>query len=287
MTAVHCNILQTDEFSLSNYEGKPSGKCGYFIDKIFDYRKKGLSLYNAFEKASIDADYYVGKLSPKILKKAIESGLEYYIKKFNGDFDEPGKEVFVLTKRDLDTVKSCISSIKRNKDIQKIVSPGIFDEKEFFNEMAVFVDIEVTFPNNETVIIPCKGKLDSVVVDHEKKRIYLNDIKTTSRQIDFFMGKVIDGEVYNGSFESHHYFRQLAYYLICLQMFMKEIKNLKDYSYECNIFAVETTGTHQSKRIPINQAYIDLGIKEFKDLICRVAYHQKYGFENKYPTDNI
>ena len=156
-------------------------------------------------------------------------------------------------------------------------------QSRLLNQLGRFIPIEVTFPNGDKHIINFKGKLDSVVVDHENKIVYLNDIKTTSKPINFFMDKVIDGEVYNGVISHHHYYRQLACYMAGLQMFMREIKNKKDYSYECNIFAVETTNTYSSSRFRINQSYLDEGLKEFKDLICRVAYLEKYGIENKYP----
>lgn len=286
-TTVHTQLLQPQDFILSDYEGKPSGKCGYFIDLVYNYRKQGLPFYQAIEKASEKADYYNGKLTSKILRKAIQAGLDYYLRKWHGEFTEDGKDVIVLPKKNLETAKACIKSINQNYEIQHIIKPGIFDEKEYFNEIALFSDIEITFPNGETQIIPFKGKLDSVVIDNEKKRVYLNDVKTTSRPIDTFMDRIIDDEAYAGAFSMHQYERQLLCYLIMLQMYVKQVLHKEDYSYECNIFAVETTGTHQSRRFKINQAYIDKGLKEFKDLICRVAYHTKYGFDQQFPeTDN-
>lgn len=282
-TAIHSQILQPDDFILSDYKGKPSGKLGLFIDCVYKYRKKKQPLYLAIENASKEANYYVDKLTPKILRKAINQGLDYYLRKYKGEFTNPEKEVLVLPEKLLFAANKCIKSLKNNYEISKILSPGIFDEKEFFNEIAIFIPIEVTFPNEDKHIINFKGKLDSVVVDHENKKVYLNDIKTTSKPINFFMDKVIDGEVYNGVISHHHYYRQLACYMVGLQMFMREIKNKKDYSYECNIFAVETTNTYLSNRFRINQSYLDEGLKEFKDLICRVAYLEKYGIENKYP----
>ena len=285
-TAVHTQLLQPEDFELSDYEDKPSGKCGYFIDLVYNYRQQGMPFYEAIEKASIKADYYVGKLTPKLLRKIIVSGYDYYMKKLRGEFNVPNKEVTVLPKRELNTAKECIKSVNNNFEIQTILRQGVFEEKDYYNEIALFTDIEVKFPNGETVIVPFKGKLDSVVIDNEKKRIYLNDLKTTSRQLDYFMDRVIDGEVYNGAFSHHHYYRQLAIYAIMLQMYCNMKLHKMDYSMECNIFAVETTGSHASRRFKINQAYIDAGLKEFKDLICRVAYHTKYGFDTIFPESN-
>lgn len=286
-TTVHTQLLQPQDFALSEYKGKPSGKCGYFIDLVYDYRKKGLSLHEAMEKASQKADYYNGKLTSKIIKKVITIGLDYYLRKCHGEFTENGKEVIVLPSKNLETAKACIKSVNRNYEIQHIIGPSIFDEKDFFNEIALFTDIEVTFPNGEVQKVPFKGKLDSVVIDNEKKRVYLNDVKTTSRSVDIFMDRVIDGEVYNGTITMHHYYRQLACYLVMLQMYIRQVLHKEDYTYECNFFVVETTGTHQSKRFKVSQGYIDAGMKEFKDLICRVAYHLKYGFDKEFSFPDV
>lgn len=75
-------------------------------------------------------------------------------------------------------------------------------------------------------------------------------------------------------------------YLLCLQKYVKEVLNKQDYDYEANIFAVETSFNHASRRFKINQAYIDEGIKEFKELICRYAYHKQYGDNFKFPDDD-
>ena len=70
-----------------------------------------------------------------------------------------------------------------------------------------------------------------------------------------------------------------------LQAYCEKILKKLGYTMECNIFAVETTGDHQSRKFKINQAYIDEGLREFKDLICRVAFLEKYGADRIYPDD--
>ena len=38
-SAVHSQILSEDEYIVSDYEGKPSGKLGYFVEKVYEFRK--------------------------------------------------------------------------------------------------------------------------------------------------------------------------------------------------------------------------------------------------------
>lgn len=282
-TCVHASILQPDEFEISDYENKPSGKLGYFIEKVRENRKSGMKIVDSLEKASKDADYYSGKLSPKLLRTAMEKGLDYYIRLSNGEFDpHDGKEVYVLSKRLLDSANDCIKSINNNHSIQKILSDNLFEPKQFYNEIALFSNIEVKLPNEDPIVIKFKGKLDSVVWDPEEEILYLNDVKTTSKNLDYFMDHYVDGQVYEGVFSHHSYYAQLAVYGIMLQKYFQEKLGITDYTMRSNIFAVETLGDHRSDSFRINNSYFELGIQEFKQLMCRLAWHTIHGFDKEF-----
>ena len=243
-----------------------------------------MKIVDSIEKASIDANYYSGKLSKKIIRNAIKLGLDYYLRLSRGEFEPTnGKEKYVLSKKLYDSAQACIASINRNSAIQKILSPNLFDPKEFYNEIALFSDLEVTFPDRTSTVIRFKGKLDSVVWDPEKQILYLNDIKTTSKPLSYFMGYIYDDVPYDGVFEHHSYYLQLYIYSALLQMYFQKVLNITDYTLYANIFAVETTGDHRSESFRINNSYIELGKKEFKELIVRLAWHTINGFDKEFP----
>ena len=282
--ATHNNILQKDEFMLSDYEGKPSGKLGFFIDKVAANRKNGMNIADSIDKASKDADYYNGKLTNKRLREAFKKGLDYYMRLMKGEFDPvDGKEVFVLSKNLLEATKANIQSLNNNYSIQRILQDNLFEAKQYYNEIALFSDIEVTLADGSSTVIKLKGKLDSVVWDPEKKILYLNDIKTTSKQLSYFMDNYVDGKVYEGVFSHHCYYGQLALYSILLQKYFQEVLGITDYTFQENIFAVETTGEHKSECFRINNSYNELGIKDVKELICRLAWHIINGFDKEFP----
>lgn len=68
-------------------------------------------------------------------------------------------------------------------------------------------------------------------------------------------------------------------YLMMLQMYVEQILKLEGYNYMCNVFVVETTGQNRAKTYPVNNSFIQYGAKEFKELICRVAFHEIYGYD--------
>ena len=276
--------MQPDDFEISDYQNKPAGKLGFFVEKVFENRKSGMKIVDSIEKASIDANYYAGKLTKKILRNAMKLGLDYYLRLSNGEFNpENGKEKYVLSKKLYDSAHACINSINRNGAIQRILSQNLFEPKEFYNEIALFSDIEVVFPDGVSTIIRFKGKLDSVVWDPEKKILYLNDIKTTSKGLSYFMGYIYNDVPYDGVFEHRSYYTQLYIYSVLLQMYFQKILGIDDYTLYTNIFAVETTGEYRSESFRINNSYIELGKKEFKELMVRLAWHTTYGFDKDFP----
>ena len=281
---MHAAILQPDDFEISDYQNKPAGKLGFFVEKVYENRKSGMKIVDSIEKASIDANYYAGKLTKKILRNAMKLGLDYYLRLSNGEFNpENGKEKYVLSKKLYASAHACINSINRNGAIQRILSQNLFEPKEFYNEIALFSDIEVVFPDGVSTIIRFKGKLDSVVWDPEKKILYLNDIKTTSKGLSYFMGYIYNDVPYDGVFEHRSYYTQLYIYSVLLQMYFQKILGIDDYTLYTNIFAVETTGEYRSESFRINNSYIELGKKEFKELMVRLAWHTTYGFDKDFP----
>ena len=276
--------MQPDDVEISDYQNKPAGKLGFFVEKVYENRKSGMKIVDSIEKASIDANYYAGKLTKKILRNAMKLGLDYYLRLSNGEFNpDNGKEKFVLSKKLYDSAHACINSINRNGAIQRILSQNLFEPKEFYNEIALFSDIEVVFPDGVSTIIRFKGKLDSVVWDPEKKILYLNDIKTTSKGLSYFMGYIYNDVPYDGVFEHRSYYTQLYIYSVLLQMYFQKILGIDDYTLYTNIFAVETTGEYRSESFRINNSYIELGKKEFKELMVRLAWHTTYGFDKDFP----
>jgi len=278
-SSIHEQFLSSDEYELSSYEGKPSAKKGYFIDCFYKFRKQGKTIQESIDLASAKADYYSGKMTLNRFRSVVKDGLEYYLKLVNGEFKHPKKEVRVLPKAQLESCKAALHSLSKNKNIQELLAPNTLIPKQFLNEFAFFIDLNVTLENGGKITIPFKGKADSIIIDHENKMIYLNDLKTTSKPCSTFMGTLYEGSWYNGSFQKLHYYRQFACYLMLLQMYCEQILGLTDYNYKCNVIVVETTGKNEAKIFPINNSYIQYGAKEFKELICRVAFHELYGYD--------
>jgi len=295
-SAVHALFLQSENFILSNYEEKPTAKLGVFINEIYKARKKEHTIKESLEIASDKADYYKGKLSDKIIKTAIQKGLPYYIAMMNDLYlDEFGRNVIVLNKKQLEECKSCISNLKSNDKIyQNLFMQNFWDTCVIANEEALFIDVLITLPDNQEVVIPMKLKLDNYRIDPSEKVIYLNDLKTSGKNVNYFMGGNIpvfdenqekSGEQWiDGSFQKYHYYRQIAFYLVVLQIYL-QTQGYVGYTYKANMAVVQTLPEYNSKLFEVPEKYIKLGMEEFKELICRVAFHEINGYDVEFTKD--
>lgn len=287
--AIHAALLQPEHYTISPYDNKPSAKLGKFVECVAKYRKQNYTIEKALEAASDDANYYKGKLSKKIMKTAMEKGFEYYMKLMKNELDVLGKETVVLSKGLKTDVFNCLASLKTSKITKLFNEEGMFSEIHKFYEEAIFVDIEVTLPGEDPIILPFKAKLDNYSIDTDLQVVKLNDLKTSSQNVSYFMGNRVmttdeDGtsieKWYNGSFQKYHYYRQAAVYMLILQALLHE--QYPKYAYEANMLVVESFGpSYNSEIYPVSNAYITEGIREFKELVCRVAFHQLNGLDAK------
>ena len=277
-SAIHELVLQPDNFELIDYQFKPPAKLGKFIESVVEFRKQKYSIEDSIKLASKKSNYYVDKLSPKLLRTAMTKGLKYYYDLYFERI-ESEKSPIILSPKSYSDVYQCMQIYNKSNLKRFIERQNITETKKNFNEEAIFVDIKVTFNDGESEIIKFKGKLDNYSVDDDEDIIILNDLKTTSKKVDSFMGyKYYDFENskyggYVGSFQKYHYYRQMAVYMLLLQQLYKD----KSYKYFANILTIESFGPDFNNKIyPISNAYIQKGLTEFKNLICMVAFHKHY-----------
>lgn len=263
--AVHCKVLQEDEFEIATIQ-KPNGKLGVFIEALIEHEKKGLSRKDAAKQASIDTDYYSKNFTDKRLQTAMEKGGEFYEQKLVYPEDEEGIESIFLSVANYEKYLQIMDGIARSK-IGNYINPlGLLDTPESYNEYAIFCDLEV-IDGETTTIVPIKGKIDNFTVCHENEEIVLNDLKTTGKPVLFFMGGTDkEGNWYDGSMQKFRYYRQMGLYGWLLMAAMKQIHGL-EYKFKANMLVVETIPDFRSKIYKVTNSHIKAGMQEFKELI--------------------
>ena len=284
-TAVHSQILQPEEFEISN-QTKPSGKGGLMVEEIYKQRKNGLTILEAIYKASEIVDYYKSKLSESRIKTLIKSGISYYLYlmkdlKFK-------KEQIILDSNSKKIAEECINKIKSNTDAMNIINPEAFNyfNHEIINknEDAMFVKLNIIFPNSDSDILAetvkqslyIKIKIDNWNIDFTNKVITLNDLKTTGKAVYMFPGSTCNEtkEYIPGSWEHYHYYRQMAFYIWVLKLYLKKKYNIniKEYKIYINMIVVSTVPPYSSIVYKVTNEWVEKGYKEFVRLLKYAAF---------------
>ena len=272
-SAVHECLLQPEEFELAPKLSKPTAKLGTCVDAIIKFRKQGFSIYDSIIKASYEADYYAGRLTPSKIHTIIEKGLPYYM----AQKSLKGTEI-TLSDPDWDTATKCIKSLQNNQIIMDKLHPTTMfgDTIPSYNEDAMFIDYAVLY-QGRSIILKYKMKIDNWTIDKDNKVLTLNDLKTSFKPVNWFMNPEY------GSFAHYHYARQFAFYSDVLRMYcMKEYGyNQNEWDFKANVLVVSTSEECSSKCYAINPTQIKKGRKEYKELLKRVAYYEMFGYDEE------
>lgn len=264
-TAIHELFLQPESFKLGNSYNKPTAKLGMVIDSIIKYRKQGYTIRESITKSCIDIDYYKNNLNESRIQNIIKSGLNYY----QNCKDLIEGDLVILNDKHRTICSNCLESLSNNPSIVSLVRP---EGLESYNEDALFIDIIGEY-NNSKCILKLKMKADNWTIDKDNKIITLNDLKTTGHLLEQFM---------NGSFWNFHYHRQMGMYLWMLLQFCKKEYGYtpKDWTFQANIIAVETTGSNRASVFNIDSDILNIGRLEFCRLLKMVAYCEINGYSD-------
>jgi len=285
-SAVHAIVLQPDEYIIAKIH-KPTGKLGVFAEKaypsVMDLANIATDISTEIiEDASKQADYYVGKLTSKRVETALAACVPYWEKRREYEYtlsEEIKTKQIYLSAPIYDKYNQCMLGINANSKFYEILYPkGLLNNAEFFNEYAILCEVDL-ITDEETIRLKLKAKLDNFTIDHETQTVTLNDLKTSGKPVNYFMGNKVKtftvetGEQwvwYDGSFQKYHYYRQLGMYLWLLQCAVKELYGF-NYKSKANMLVIETIPDFKCKIFPVNGTHIKTGLEEFKNLLIMVA----------------
>lgn len=183
----------------------PTGNTRIVVDKIYDRVKEGpgllenysIEIIEILKEINLHQSLTDDKKAPnktgdqKRLEKILTDDAKSYFEflKIKGD-----KDLI-----DSDTLNRCSEAVMVIRD-DKISADllGLFtnemDNVDIYNEILLFTETDKAFG--------LKGIIDNIKIDHDKKIIFINDIKTTSKTISDFQETV----------EFYNYWAQAAIY---------------------------------------------------------------------------
>lgn len=159
---------------------------------------------------------------------------------------------------DADTFKFCSDAVELIKTNQQVLDllgfkTTEFDNKEVMNEVLMNVDL----PNKPFGL---KGIIDNIVINHDKKVIYINDVKTSSKDLKDFP-------------ESIEYYAYWMQCIIYMMMVGTHYRHLVDQGYDVNFHFIVIDRTFQTYAFPVSQATANIWLDKFKEIVDVAEWH--------------
>ena len=273
-SAVHELVLQPDSFELSEDVGKPTAKLGVMADELYPIFVERDVTKDDVVKASDKVDYYKRKITKDRANDVISECSNYWTKRKERELDiTQDREIIYLDNKSLEIVKSCVSALNSNKQVQNLLHPkGLLQDPISENEQAILLDVKAECPNGSEFILHLKSKLDNYTIDLETNTIVVNDIKT--------IGKIVS-EIDN-NIKKFHYSREFAMYIYLLKLCAEKFYGLVNPKISANYLVVSTIPNFFTKVRPVTYGEIREGFHEFRTLLKYAAYNIGY---NNYSLD--
>ena len=264
---IHCLLLNPEDFDSEfiTVPGKlPSGNNKLIVDEIFKLYLEGADnslTLDTYEAAIVDL---LEKINLHQKLKTDEARVKKILTADNVSYFEFLKSSQGKTLVDTDTLrycKECVESIKENESITALLQ---LDESdlEVYNEVPVQTDQLI----NGKFAFGFKGILDNVVIDKEKKTLFINDLKTTGKPLIDFPESV----------EYYRYWLQAAiYYSLAYYRYIADKDDHQEWSIQFTFVVVDK----------YNQVYpfqvTPKTMKEWMERLNKVLLQVVYHYEKK------
>jgi len=187
---------------------------------------------------------------------------------------------FLLTKQnkdliDQETYEFCLSAINIIKTHPNVIdllglNATEFDNKQVENEFMFQLDV----PNKNYGF---KGIIDNLVIDHNTKTIFINDIKTTSKELKNFSESV----------EFYSYWMQAVIYNIAVVL---NYSSLIDQGYTMKFHFIVIDKMFQTYAFPVSETTLNMWFDRFENTIKQAEWHynnKDYSLPYEFATGNV
>ncbi len=265
---LHCLLLDPhtfdDQFML--LPGKlPSGNNKTIIDNIFKY-------HCTVGNDSLNLDDYSTEILTQLLTINLHQSLKTDEQRLAKILTEEHKDYFTFLKSSLDktvvdepTLHGCKESVeilRSNSSVRALLQLDRTEEDTHitvYNELPLLIDVDY-------LPFGFKGILDNVVIDYDSKTIFINDLKTTGKNLADFPDAVkfykywIQAVVYN----------KMAYY-----KFVKGLPDETDWTIVVTFIVIDKY--NQVYPFQVSQESLAIWQQDFENIEDTVKYH----YENK------
>jgi hypothetical protein len=178
----------------------------------------------------------------------------------------------LIDQANYDYCQKAVEIVKINSKVCQLIgcNTSEFDSKEIYNELELSIDI-----NNKPFGL--KGIIDNLVIDHDKKIIYINDIKTTSKELKDFKDTV---EFYS------YWLQAVIYCSLVATTYAKLIEN----GYDMQFHFITIDSSFQSYAFPVSNDTIATWFDRLEESLKKALWHyetKSYDLPYDFATGSI
>lgn len=262
---IHALLLEEEKFNdlfVISPANLPTGNLRTVIDRVFyhytelkrngDQREKLEEFDQAILDVMKDMNYHQSlKTDQQRLDKVLTSeAFNYWA------FLQTKGNKTLIDQESYEFCKGAVELIKTNKQICKLIACNQteFDNRDVFNEMSFQINIpDKTFG--------LKGIIDNIVIDHDEKIIYVNDIKTTSKDLKDFPESV----------EYYSYWLQAVIYVSVAALQHGHL--ISNQGYQLRFHFVVIDRAFQSYAFPVKESTLTAWLDRYKETIDIADWH--------------
>jgi hypothetical protein len=266
---IHVLLLEPEEFDnqfIISLDNLPTGSLRILLDILFkNYYNSSTQELKEYEteilKVMAQINYYQSlKTDKQRLEKIItEESKNYW------DFLKRKNNKIIVDQTTYAFCKNAVDIVKLNSKVCGLIGCNTteFDNKEVFNELPLKIDIE-------NLPFGLKGIIDNLVIDHDKKIIFINDIKTTSKELKDFKETV----------EFYSYWLQASIYI---QLVNGVYSDLLDQGYGITFHFITIDSSYQSYAFPLSAETVYNWQNRLNDSLNKALWHyEKKSFDLPY-----
>lgn len=260
---LHCLLLEPENFDeqfIVIGTKVPSGNSKTIIDTIFKYH---LTLGNNTLSLNDYNDEILTQLETINLHQALKTDqqrLDKILTTENISYFEFLKDSLDKTVIDQETLNGCkerLEVLKQNTDVRSLLQLNKIEEDEHIvvcNELQLAVDVE-------GLPFGFKGFIDNVVIDHDSKTVFINDLKTLGKSIQDFPDSV-------------EYYRYWIQAIIYMRMVKEKFSKLQGYDFKITFIVIDKY--NQVYPYQVSEETQAEWEKKFEDVVHRVKWHYEH-----------
>jgi hypothetical protein len=261
---IHCLLLEPEKFDeqfIVSPANLPTGSTRSVVDRVFAHATELQANGDARTEFTDFSDAVLDVLKDINLHQSLKTDQQRIDKMYTADamnywdFLKAKGNKTLIDQENYDFCKTGVDLIRLNKQVCDLIGCNLtdFSNKEVFNEMPAELQI-----NDKPFGL--KGIIDNVVIDHDKKVININDIKTTSKELKDF----------DDSIEFYNYWLQAAIYSTIIAI---KFINLIDGGYQLKFHFIVIDKNYQVYPFLVSEPTLNSWFDKLNKTLEKANWH--------------